>query len=400
MPLPVPVGVYLHVPFCRVRCPYCSFNVYTRRGHLADAYVDALHAELKLRASDLPAGAVVDTIYLGGGTPTLLSPEALAGLVRGVAEVLPVVDAPEITVETEPGTTDAGTFAALRSFATRVTVGVQSFDDDALQRIGRPHDAATARVALADARAAGFDNIDLDLMFGLPGQDLDAWLDDLRAAVDTGVAHLSLYNLTVEPHTTFATALRKGRLQLPDEDGQAAMLRAALQVCGDAGLEHYETSNFARPGFRSRHNQGYWTGRPYLGLGAGAHGFLPHHGAFGVRWWNHRPPQRWIDAVAEGARPEDGREELDRASALLEAVMLGLRQRDGLARGPFAHRFGFDPVERLGPAGPRLVDLGLIAIDPDCLKLTEDGVILTDSITETVARQLDTGQGSDNLNPW
>lgn len=383
------VGIYIHVPFCRVRCPYCSFNVYTRRGHLAEAYAGALIDELDARLEALPDGAVVDTIYFGGGTPTLLAPSVLADLVDAVAARLPLSSATEITVETEPGTTSPDVFAALRSFATRITIGAQSFDDEALTRIGRPHDAATARQAFAQARAAGFTNIDLDLMFGLPGQSRAAWEADLDAAVSLGPEHLSLYNLTVEPFTTFATALKKGRLPLPPEDDQAAMLRHALARCGEAGLEHYETSNFARAGFRSRHNQAYWTGRPWLGIGAGAHGFLPT-GPWGTRWWNVRPPERWMARIAEGALPEDGREELDREQALLEALMLGLRQRDGLDRSDLRDRFGADVDLRLEAAAGSLAEEGLLRIDPDCLKLTEAGVILTDSITSTLARSLDT----------
>ena len=392
------IGLYFHVPFCRVRCPYCSFNVYTRRGHLASEYVERLADELRLRADALPDDAIVDTIYFGGGTPTLLPAASLARLVRAARDRLPVVDAPEITVETEPGTTNAVVFEELRAVATRVTVGVQSFDDAALARIGRPHDAAGARKAVRDARSAGFDNIDLDLMFGLPGQELAGWEADLDAALEMAPEHLSLYNLTIEPHTSFATAQRAGRLALPDEDVQAAMLERALRGAGSAGLLHYETSNFARPGFRSRHNAAYWSGRPYLGLGAGAHGFLPADSRWGTRYWNLRPPERWMDRLAEGRRPEEGREELDRDQALLEAVLLGLRQRDGVDRPAFAQRFGFDLVHRLGAAATALKERRLISIDPNCLKLTEAGVMLTDSVTSTVAASLDRAPGSDTLN--
>ena len=391
-------GIYLHIPFCRVRCPYCSFNVYTRRGHLAEGYVSCLADELALRADSLPAGSVVDTIYFGGGTPTLVDPSALERLVETVRSRLDVVEAPEITVETEPGTTSPAVFEALRRFADRVPVGVQSFDDRALERIGRPPAGEAARAAVEQARAAGFENIDIDLMFGLPGQTDSEWDADLAAALMLEPTHLSLYNLTIEPHTTFATALRKGRLELPSEDSQATMLRRALELCADAGLEHYETSNFARPGRRSRHNQAYWTGRPYLGLGAGAHGYLPDEGAWGRRWWNHRPPQRWMESVSAGELPEEGHEELDRSEAMLEQLFLGLRQREGLLREGFAHRFGLDPLALMEEAATALVDAGLLTVDPKCLKLTEAGVILTDSVVSDLARSLDRRRGSDTLN--
>ncbi len=393
-----PTGIYVHIPFCRVRCPYCSFNVYTRRAHLADRYTACVADELALRVDSLPEGAVVDTIYFGGGTPTLVDPRALEALVQIVRTRLDVVDAPEITVETEPGTTSPSVFDALRRFANRVTVGVQSFDDVSLKRIGRPHDRDTARAAVEQARAAGFENIDIDLMFALPGQRPSEWVADLQAALSLEPEHLSLYNLTVEPHTTFATALRKGRLELPSEDAQATMLRRALELCADAGLEHYETSNFARPGHRSRHNQAYWTGQPYLGLGAGAHGYLPGQGAWGRRWWNHRPPERWMTAVSAGELPEEGREELGRGEAMLEQLFLGLRQRDGLHRQGFADRFGVDPMALLERPAATLVEAGLLVVDPKCLRLTEAGVILTDSVVADLARSLDTKRGSDTLN--
>lgn len=394
MPL---IGIYLHIPFCRVRCPYCSFNVYTRRGHLVDDYVRLLADEVALRAESLPEGSEVDTVYFGGGTPTLVAPDALERLLEAVHALLPIADTAEITVETEPGTTSTAVFAGLRRFANRVTIGAQSFDDDALRRVGRPHDGRAARDAVAEARAAGFDNIDVDLMFGLPDQVAGEWEADLRAALALDPAHLSLYNLTVEPLTTFATALRKGRLALPSEDLQASMLRLALQLCGEAGLEHYETSNFARRGFRSRHNQSYWTGRPYLGVGAGAHGFSPTQGPWGRRWWNLRPPERWMAVVDRGEPPEEGHEDLGRADAMLEALFLGLRQRDGLDRGRFAQRFGHDPMELLERPAAALVEAELLAVDPDCLRLTEAGVILTDSIISELAGHLDTKRGSDNL---
>ncbi len=392
-----PIGIYIHIPFCRVRCPYCSFNVYTRRGHLAADYTALLPAELALRADSLPPDSVVDTVYFGGGTPTLVEPDALERLLDAVRAQLPLSAAPEITVETEPGTTSPAVFAALRRFADRVTVGVQSFDDASLKRIGRPHDGRAARAAVQQAQQAGFDNVDVDLMFGLPGQTDPEWQADLRAALALSPAHLSLYNLTVEPHTTFATALKKGRLELPPEDTQAEMLRLALQLCAEAGLEHYETSNFARPGFRSRHNQAYWTGRPYLGLGAGAHGYLPARGPWGRRGWNLRAPERWMAAVTAGDSPEEGHEELTRSEAMLESLFLGLRMRDGLERARFEARFGRDPMDSLAGPAARFEEAGLLTVDPYCLKLTEAGVILTDSITSELAPHLDRKRGSDTL---
>lgn len=400
------LGVYVHIPFCRVKCPYCSFNVYVKRHDLRAAYVDALISEVRLHAdavADAPflaratdGRALVSSIYLGGGTPTLLAPSDLARIVEAVRSSFAVLPDAELTVETEPGTTTTEVFAALADLgANRLTIGVQSFQPALLERLGRPHSGDDARRAVAGARAAGVSNLDLDLMFGAPGQTASDWHADLDAALALGPEHLSLYNLTIEPGTPFHTAHGKGLLPLPDEDVQADMLRDAIRTCAAGGLEHYELSNFARPGSRSRHNQGYWQGRPYLGVGAGAHGFLPSP-PHGRRWWNLRSPARYVQTVQGGRLPVDSTEVLDAEQALLEALFLGLRQRDGLDAATLETRFGAGIVAALRSASSLPVP-DLVSWEADRLRLTDNGVIIADSVIETLSRRLDSTVAFDTV---
>ncbi len=405
------LALYMHIPFCRVKCPYCSFVVYTRRAHVREDYLNALVAELDLRIASLteeetrvargPDGRFpLGTVYLGGGTPSLLSTETLGGLLDAVRSRFALVNDAEVTVETEPGTTDAETFAALTGHGVnRVTIGVQSFDDVHLATLGRAHSGSDARAAIAACREGGITNLDLDLMFGLPGQTLASWRADLAEAVAHAPEHLSLYNLTLEPGTPFAQRAARGTLSLPEEETQAKMMRAAMSTSAKAGLVHYEISNFARPGFASRHNRSYWTGDAYLGIGVGAHGFLPGGGKHGLgrRWWNVRAPERYADTVRGGQLPEEGAEELGREAALLEALYLGLRQRSGLDLASLPRRFGI----RLTPEADAMLEdfalRGLIAREAQTIKLTQESVIIADYAIGELVGLLDTAVGSDTV---
>ncbi len=401
----------MHIPFCRVKCPSCSLVVYTRRSHVREDYLDALVTELDLRIASLneedaqvtrsPDGRFpLDTVYLGGGTPSLLPTETLGKLLDAVRSRFALVDDAEVTVETEPGTTDAETFAALAGHGVnRVTIGVQSFDDTHLTTLGRAHSGADARAAIAACREGGITNLDLDLMFGLPGQTLASWQADLAEAVSHTPKHLSLYNLTVEPGTPFAQRAARGTLSLPEEETQAEMMRAAISTSAKAGLVQYEISNFARHGYASRHNRSYWTGDAYLGIGVGAHGFLPGGGTHGLgrRWWNVRAPERYVETVRGGQLPEEGAENLDREAALLEALYLGLRQRSGLDLDSLARRFGV----RLAPEAHGMLEdfahHGLIVREAQTIKLTQKSVIIADYAISKLMRLLDTAVGSDTV---
>lgn len=405
------LGLYLHIPFCRVKCPYCSFVVFVRRDHLRDDYVRALASEVVLADRDLDPDAVgvprrpdgrfpVDTVYLGGGTPSLLSTAQLASLLDAIRGTFDVSSDAEITVETEPGTTDATSFSDLAALGVnRVTLGVQSFHPHHLHALGRAHSAEDARAAVHAARAAGIASLDLDLIFGLPNQTAAEWDADLAAATALGPDHLSLYGLTIEPGTPFGQLHKRGALPLPEEDAAADMMRAAMGAAQRAGLEHYEISNFARPGHASRHNRSYWEGSAYLGLGVGAHGFLPHGGAHarGERSWNLRSPEQHIAAVRAGTLPVEGRESLDEDAQVLEGLYLGLRQRRGLDRASFRRRHGFDPVVSTNPTVRQLLKQRWIRWDANFLSLTEEGVIIADYVIGELGASLDTLRGSDTV---
>jgi oxygen-independent coproporphyrinogen-3 oxidase len=263
-----PLALYAHLPWCVRKCPYCDFNSHERGGELPEReYVDALVADLEAM---LPAvwGRRLRSVFIGGGTPSLFSPEAIDRLLSAVRARMPLEPDAEVTLEANPGTADAGRFRGYRDAGVnRLSLGIQSFDDEKLRALGRIHSAADARRAIEMAQAS-FDNINLDLMYGLPGQTQEQARADLRAALAFGTAHLSAYQLTLEPNTVF---YRKPPL-LPEHDACADMQLAAEELAGAAGLEHYETSAFARPGMRCRHNLNYWEFGDYLGLGAGAHG--------------------------------------------------------------------------------------------------------------------------------
>jgi len=359
-------GLYVHVPFCLTRCGYCDFNAYAGLGHLAERYVRALEREADLAAPGW-AGERVDSIFLGGGTPTTLSPAALGGLLghlRGAFDVAPPAEA-EVTTEANPDTVDEASLAALLAAGfTRLSMGVQSFDPTVLAALERVHGPASARRAYAAARRAGFANVNLDLIYGAHGETLDSWRRTLDETVALGPEHVSAYALTIEPATPLGRRVDGGVLPSPDPDLQAEMYEAGCLALSAAGYLHYEVSNWARPGFECRHNLGYWRRRPYLGLGAGAHSYRD-----GRRWWNIRPPAAYIEAVERGELPVGGDERLTPQEERLESVFLRLRTTDGL---PAAE---MDPL----PAA-RLLDEGLIARTDGRLVLTERGMFLANDI--------------------
>jgi oxygen-independent coproporphyrinogen-3 oxidase len=317
-------GLYVHVPFCLTRCGYCDFNAYAGLSHLGPAYADALRQEADLYAQDW-AGVRVVSIYLGGGTPTTLSPEAIGDLVAALRERFDVAAHAEVTCEANPDTVDRPYLERLRAVGiTRLSMGVQSFDPAVLASLERIHSADSARRAFADARAAGFDDVNLDFIYGAGGETPASWRQTLDEAADLGPDHLSCYALTIEPGTPLGHRVATGRIPFPDPDLQADLYDAACERLATAGYGHYEVSNWARAGHECLHNLGYWDGRPYLGLGAGAHSFRD-----GRRWWNVRLPQRYLDQVAAGSLPVEGQEHPDEEESGLERLLLSVR----LARG-------------------------------------------------------------------
>ncbi len=363
LPALPPLSLYVHLPWCLKKCPYCDFNSHESKGAAPEArYLDALRADLEA-ALPLVWGRPVISVFIGGGTPSLFSPEGIDRLLAGIRARLPLVPGCEITLEANPGTFERERFRAFRAAGvTRLSIGVQSFQDDCLRAIGRVHDAAQARAAVEEA-AAAFDSFNIDLMYALPGQTLARLQADLEAALAFAPPHLSIYHLTLEPNTFFATHPPP----LPDEDLASEMLDLIVSSCAGAGLQRYEVSAFARDGHRCRHNLNYWQFGDYLGIGAGAHGKLsfPHRVLRQQRW---REPARYMErALAGEALSQD--EEVARAELPFEFMLNALRLREGVPRALFGERTGM-PASAIDMAVLKAQQRGLLEADLQMLRPT------------------------------
>lgn len=377
------LGVYVHVPFCERICPYCDFAVLAARPlsrEREQRYLEALHAELEARRADF-AGRELATVYLGGGTPSLLRPESVAALLDAIRAAFPGTPR-EITLEVNPSTLERERLPAFRAAGVdRVSLGIQSFDDTTLRRLGRAHRAAEGHATLAACRAVGFERISLDLIVAAPGQDLPGVERELETAVACAPDHVSVYELTLEPGTPFADAAERGRLARPDEESAARMLECVEERLGEAGYERYEISSYARPGAEAVHNRRYWERRPVLGIGMGAVSNDPPgpgrpHGA---RRSNPRALADYLAVVSGAAAPE--REILSPETAQGEAVFLALRTAAGLDPERFAEEFGASPRALFGAAIEELGSAGLLEEGPGGrLRLTPRGRMLSDSV--------------------
>lgn len=396
----VTAGIYLHIPFCRIKCPYCDFNTYTGMQDRIPSYVDALISELELRVGSEPQGSQgpLRSIYFGGGTPSLLTPAQVEGLLAAIQQHVPVSENLEVTLEANPGTVDVDRLRAFKSAGvTRLTLGVQTFSPRLLASLGRLHTVEESLQAVDAAVSAGFDNLNIDLMFGLPEQSVAEWTADLEQGLALPVGHISLYNLTIEDGTPFGREQKQGRLSLPDEEHCRAMYVLAIEESEAAGFDRYEVSNFARPGLECQHNRLYWEGDSWLGLGAGAHGFTATTGDWGRRWWNVRGPGAYVAMLREGTLPEDGSELLDERMARDEALMLGLRRSEGLDLARFERRFGVDPRDLADPVLARALQSGFLTLADDALRTTKDGVIIVDYLISSLSSALDSAGRSDSL---
>jgi len=348
-----PLALYVHLPWCLKKCPYCDFNSHENHGELPEAqYLDALIADLE-SALPLVWGRRIVSIFIGGGTPSLFSPAGMDRLLSDIRARLPLEPGCEITLEANPGTFETERFHAFRAAGvTRLSVGVQSFDDAALQRIGRVHDAAQARAALTEAKAA-FETFNLDLMYALPGQDLAALDRELDAALSFDPPHLSIYHLSIEPNTVFAARPPS----LPDDDSASEMLDRITERTAARGLNRYEVSAFARPGQACVHNLNYWQFGDYLGIGAGAHGKLsfPERVLRQVRW---REPAMYMAKALQG-QPVSNENEVAASELPFEFMLNALRLREGFELSLFAERTGLG-VQALEPALDKAVQRGLL----------------------------------------
>lgn len=322
-----PIAVYVHCPFCPSKCGYCDFNSYAGLDSLMERTAAATRSEI--RASAL-RGTPAKTVFFGGGTPTSYPPELLLGILEEVLDAHPPIDGCEISCEANPGAVDAAKFASMRRGGfNRVSLGAQSFRHEDLVQLGRVHGALDVGKAISSARAAGFDNVNLDLMFALPGQSLEGWESNVQRALSLAPDHLSLYGLTIEPNTRYGRYWRRGQLDLPGEDAQVRMYDRAVELTAQAGFSQYEISNFALPGRECRHNLCYWRAEPYAGYGPGAVGAILTEGGM-ARHTNQKHPARYCQAVEDraGLRCED--ETLTGDQHAVEAIMLGLRLNEGI----------------------------------------------------------------------
>lgn len=373
-------ALYIHFPFCIRRCLYCDFNSLAGSEIPQTAYTDTLIREMELRRVSLPADVKASTLYLGGGTPSLLEPHLVELLIESARQLYALGPAAEITIEANPGTTNSDRLAAFRSAGiTRLSLGIQSFSEEMLKRLGRIHTAREGIESFSAARDAGFSNIGIDLISSLPGQTLEMWQSELDQAVDLSPEHISAYGLTIEAGTPFHAMERSGDIVLPGEDVSAQMFEKTSDLLLNAGYEHYEISNFALAGFRSKHNQVYWQRGDYLGFGAGAHSYLSYP-PFGCRWKNPNSPEDYMQAVAKGDTPGDELSILTEREAMSERLFLGLRMLEGVDVKKFHQEFG-RPLEKVyNEELHSLEKKGLLEWQDGLLRLTAHGLILANQV--------------------
>jgi oxygen-independent coproporphyrinogen-3 oxidase len=374
------VALYLHIPFCHTRCYYCDFNTYAGLLSLREPYVRALLTEIALtgelarQADGSPRRA--RTVYFGGGTPSLLNAAQIERLLAACRAAFALDAEAEISLEANPGTLSEQRLRGLRAAGVnRLSIGAQSFAPQLLKVLGRTHTPEAIVQAVRAARAAGFPSINLDLMFGLPGQTMEHWRETLARALELQPDHLSLYSLIVEEGTPFYTWVQEGRLIPADEDLCAEMYEYADALLEEAGYENYEISNWARPGHQCRHNLTYWLNLPYLGLGAGAHSCFG-----GRRFSNVSEPRTYIRLLAERRRPEAESEELSAAQAMAETAFLALRTAQGLHLPSFEERFGLSFWQFVGARLRPVEEAGLLEYDGTWLRLSKRGRLLGNAV--------------------
>ncbi|HSD10020.1 MAG TPA: radical SAM family heme chaperone HemW [Candidatus Binatia bacterium] len=374
-------GLYIHIPYCRTKCPYCDFNVEAAATWPEARYVDALTAEIRYHASAPPFGGKrLATIFFGGGTPSLFAVASLARVLDEARRSFAADTAPEISLEATPESASVATLAGYRrAGVNRISFGIESFHPHVLKRLGRLQTAAETRHAVAMAREAGFTNVSLDLIFAVPGQSADDWRADLDTAISYAPEHVSAYNLTYEEGTPFFDLKRAGRLRPIGDEIEAAMFEEARSRLGNAGYRAYEVSNFARPGFEARHNLNYWHAGPYLGIGAGAHSHEPR-GRGARRWSNERDPALYASRALRSGRAIVHEETLGPRQAAGEFVFLHLRTSEGVGEEAFRARFGL-PLEETFPGTVRLLADGLLERRADRrLALSPRGLLVADSV--------------------
>jgi oxygen-independent coproporphyrinogen III oxidase len=367
-------GLYIHIPFCVSKCLYCDFYSSTSLSILS-FFLDALFNEMAMYRNHFNS---FDTVYVGGGTPSLLSPQQLETILVRIRENFDLKSNSEITVETNPADLNQSYLESIREIGiNRINIGVQSFDQKVLNFLGRRHSLTQAILALEASRKAGFHNIGLDLIYGVPGQTIDSWLDTLKQAVGFSPEHLSCYQLTLETKTPLGKRYQAGEFSIPGEELQYEFFMKTSQFLEDAGYIHYEVSNFARgTELFSRHNQKYWDHSPYLGLGPAAHSFQDNR-----RWWNHRSVEQYITAINARNLPIEETEILTMEQLRLEALYLGLRTKKGVHLEEFKNRYGCDLFAEKKKMLDRLMEEGFVSIQNGHLHPTPTGFAVADSLS-------------------
>ena len=373
-----PAGLYIHIPFCQKKCFYCDFYSITDLTQISP-FINALKHEMQMVPQKPP---VFDSLYIGGGTPSVLGAEAIGQIIQFAGQAFNIQSDAEITLEANPATVNLDNLQACRkSGINRLNIGVQSFQNNNLQFLGRLHSADDAFSSLEWARQAGFDNIGLDLIYGLEGQDEKNWLIDLKRAVNIKPQHLSCYMLTTESGTPLAQDVKTGRTHLPSDENMRALFDMTIDFLTTHGYEHYEISNFARrskdqdDANMSRHNLKYWSFAPYIGLGPSAHSFLEPE-----RYWNHRDVAEYIKQIEAGNLPIADKEELTQEQLIMETIYLGLRTMRGIDLYSFNDRFGIDFSQTFGEIIAELEAEEMLKIDERRCALTRKGLLLLDSI--------------------
>ena len=367
-----PTSAYVHIPFCTQICYYCDFSKVFIKNQPVDSYLEHLLEEFQ--SYDIQK---LRTLYIGGGTPTALSAPQLEVLLDGLTKNLDLSVLEELTIEANPGDLDADKIAVLKNSAVnRVSLGVQTFDDKMLKKIGRSHLEKDIYENIDRLKLAGFDNISIDLIYALPGQTMEQVKENVAKAIGLDIPHMSLYSLILENHTVFMNRMRRGKLPLPKEELEAEMFEYIIAELERAGFEHYEISNFSKPSFESRHNLMYWDNAEYYGIGAGASGYVN-----GVRYKNHGPIRHYLSAVEEGnARITE--EHLSQKEQMEEEMFLGLRKKSGVSMARFEEKFGRSFDGLYGEIVKDLVQQGLMQIDGDRVRMTKRGLFLGDTVAE------------------
>ena len=367
-----PSSAYVHIPFCTQICYYCDFSKVFIKNQPVDAYLEHLIQET--RSYEI---GKLRTLYIGGGTPTALSAQQLAYLLTELPKVMDLSEVEEFTIEANPGDLDLDKIAVLKeSQVNRVSLGVQTFDNKMLKKIGRSHQEQDIYDNIRHLKQAGFDNISIDLIYALPGQTMDQVKENVAKAIDLDIPHMSLYSLILENHTVFMNRMRRGKLPLPKEELEAEMFEYIIEELEKAGFEHYEISNFSKPGFESRHNLVYWDNAEYYGLGAGASGYVD-----GIRYKNHGPIRHYLEAV-EAGKARIIEEHLTLEEKMEEELFLGLRKKTGVSKARFEEKFGVSFDQRYGQVVANLTEQGLLVPDDKQVRMTKRGLFLGDTVAE------------------